>query len=376
MTSRPTLLIVSISTIVSDPRVLKQVRLFRDTYDVYTCGLGPAPEGVVRHYELPAGARGWVNDRLSLLTRRYRHAYWALPAVAAAQAALPVDFFDGVLANDLNTVPLALSLNPRRGVHADLHEFAPREKDDDLKWRLFVAPFMRWLCRTYLPQVVSATTVAPGIAAQYLHDYGVRFGVVTNAAPYAERDPRPVGATIRVIHSAAGQRYRRLEVFIEAMRDAPEGVELDLIVVPNEPGYVDELKQLSSDVPGIRFREPVPYTELVDTLADYDVALAFLPPTNFNLAHALPNKFFEAVQARLGLIIGPSPEMAAILTEHGLGLVTRDFEVASLRAALRGLTAAEVSSWKQAAHAAARSLSAEAQSAVWARSVAALLRVA
>ena len=276
--SRPSLLIVSISRIVSDPRVLKQVQLFRGDYDVSTCGQGPAPEGVVQHFELPGDARGWVDDKTSILLHRYSRGYWNIQAVNAAKKILPVGTFDGILANDLNTVPLAVSLNPHHGVHADLHEFAPREKEDDPKWRLFVAPFMRWMCRTYLPRVASATTVSQGIASEYEKDYGVAFEVVTNAAPYSDRAPTPVGDPIRIIHSAAGQRYRRLENLLEAMKDVPPGIELDLIVMPHEPDYVAELKQLGADMPQVHFRDPVPYSQLVATLAEYDVAIAFLPP--------------------------------------------------------------------------------------------------
>lgn len=373
MSGRPRLLILSISPIISDPRVLKQVALFRDRYDVSTCGQGPAPEGVVEHFELPADARGWVDDRVALLTRRYTRAYRNIGGVAAAAAILPIGTFDAILANDLNTVPLALSLQPRRGVHADLHEFAPREKEDDLTWRLFVAPFLRWICRRYLPQVASATTVAPGIALEYEKDYGVAFGVVTNAAPYSERLPRPVGNPLRMIHSAAGQRQRRLESFIELMKDAPPGVELDLIVMPNEPDYVEELKRAGAGVPGLRFRDPVPYSELIDTLSEYDLALNFLPPLSFNHAHALPNKFFEAVQARLGLVIGPSIEMVTILEEHGLGAVTDDFSVASLRKTIAAVTPEKVAEWKAAAHRAAEPLSAEKQSLGWSEPIARLL---
>jgi hypothetical protein len=370
MPARPALLILSISRLVSDPRVLKQIELFQARYAITTCGQGPAPDGVAQHFEIPSDSRGWVDDRLAVATRQYTRAYWNIEAVAAAHAMLPIGTFDGVIANDLNTVPLALALRPRRGVHADLHEFAPREKENDLKWRLFVAPFLRWICRRFLPLVSSATTVAPGIAAQYEADYGVAFGVVTNAAPYAELTPHPVGDPIRLIHSAAGQRYRRLEMFIEAMRDAPANIELDMIVVPHEPDYVAELKALGADVPGLRFRDPVPYQELVNTVAEYDVALAFLPPTNFNLAHALPNKFFEAVQARVGLLIGPSPEMKTLLDHYGFGTCTPDFTLQSLTSAIHNLDKRTIDGWKAAADRAAKELSSEHQNRRWLEAVA------
>jgi hypothetical protein len=369
VTTRPRLLIVSISNISSDPRVLKQVELFRDDYEVSTCGIGPAVDGIAHHYRLPDDARGWVNDTVALATRRYRKAYWNLPAVKSAVDLLPVGEFDIVLANDLNTVPLALSLGARKGVHADLHEFAPREKDNEWRWRAAVAPFMRWLCRAYLVRVDSATTVGNGIARQYEKDYGIPFGVVTNAAPYAALIPRPVGDPIRLVHSGAAQRFRRLHNYIEAMRSVQPGVTLDFVLMPNEPDYLAEMKQLAADVPAVTFREPVPYPKLVETMAEYDVAITVLPPVNFNQANALPNKFFESVQARIGQIIGPSPEMAEMITHYGFGMTTDGFGALDLRKAIRALDAHTISEWKRAADGAAEELSSEKQIEEWATAI-------
>lgn len=367
---------MSFSPIRSDPRVLKQVALFRGKYHLITCGYGAAPDGADEHFALAADAVGWPSDRVGLLGRRYRRAYERMSAVQQARGLLAGISVDVILANDLNTLPLALELKPRYGVHADLHEFAPKEKDDDLKWRLFVAPYMRWLCRTYLPRARSLTTVAPGIAAQYTKDFGVAADVVTNAAPYTAGSPRPVGEKIRLIHSAAGQRYRKLENLVEAMRSAAPGVELDMIVMPNEPDYVAELKQAAAGVPAVKFRDPVPYAELVRTLSDYDVSLVFLPPTNFNMENALPNKFFEAVQARLGVIVGPSPSMVEIVKEYGFGTVTPDFTPDALARTIQSLDRARIMEWKQAADRAAGPLAAESQVKIWEAAIRALLPAA
>ncbi|WP_240691672.1 glycosyltransferase [Arthrobacter sp. CAU 1506] len=372
MTGPRSLLILSLSPLRSDPRVLKQITLFRDQYRVITCGFGPAPDGVAGHVELDTGLASWPRDPQRLALRRYTDVYWNIAAVAQARKLLRGQQFDAVLANDTNTVPLALSLKPKHGVHADLHEFAPKEHFNKPAWRALVAPYVRWLCRTYLPAVRSVTTVAEGIAEQYTKDFGVAASVVTNAAPYADKQPRPTGEKIRMIYSSAGQRYRKIEDIMEAMRGAPEHLELDLIVMPNEPAYVAELKALGEELPRVRFREPVPYDQLVDTVAEYDVAISIIPPTNFNLAHALPNKFFEAVQARTGLIIGPSPAMETLLRRHGLGAVTADFSPAALVEVLKTLTPEMVDGWKANAHAAARELSSEHQIKGWEQAVASL----
>ena len=116
---RPRLLILSFSPISSDARVLKQVRLFAADYAVTTCGHGPAPEGVVEHIAIPDELAVWRYDRLQI----------ANPAIAAARRLLAGREFDAVLADDVDAVGLALSL-PSRGVHADLHEYSPRQKED------------------------------------------------------------------------------------------------------------------------------------------------------------------------------------------------------------------------------------------------------
>ncbi len=376
MTALPRLLIISFSPIRSDPRVLKQVGLFSGKYHLITCGYGAAPDGVDEHFALPTEAVAWPSDRIGLLGRRYKRAYDQMPAVQQTRQLLSDVAVDIILANDLNTLPLALELKPKYGVHSDLHEFAPKEKEADLKWRLFVAPYMRWLCRTYLPRARSITTVAPSIAAQYTLDFAVPVEVVTNAAPFTEGEPRPVGEKIRLIHNGAGQRYRKLETLIEAMRSAPSGMELDIYVMPNEPDYVAELKRLAADVPSVKFRDPVPYTDLVRTSSDYDVSLVFLPPTTFNLENSLPNKFFEAVQARLGVIVGPSPSMVEIVKQHGFGTVTPDFSPAALATTIQSLDRSQIMEWKRAADRAAEPLAAESQLKIWEAAIRALLPAA
>lgn len=41
-----------------------------------------------------------------------------------------------------------------------------------------------------------------------------------------------------------------------------------------------------------------------------------IPPATFNHIWCLPNKFFDFLQARLGIVTGPSPERARIVDEE------------------------------------------------------------
>ena len=369
---RPSLLIIALSTLVADARVLRQIRLFADRYAVTTVGYGPAPDGVVEHIRVPDEVISWHLDRRLVVLRRYQAAYDTAPVIRQLTPRLEPGRWDVVLANDVDTVPLAVSLRPRGGVHADLHEYASRQNEESLRWRWFVAPYRRWLVRTWVTRAASVTTVGAILAQEYRREFGIEAGVVPNAAPYADRSPTPVGDPLRLVHSGAARRNRSLGVMLEAIRLTHRPVTLDLYLVPNDPAYLAELKQEAADLPQVRFQDPVTPDELVERLGACDVGVFVLPPLTFNYLNTLPNKFFDFVQARLGIVVGPSPEMAALVREHGLGVVTADFTAQSLARALDELTPETVEGHKAASHAVARGLSAEEQIKGWAAAVDAL----
>lgn len=385
--SRPTLLILSFSPIAADARVLKQVRLFSADYDVTTCGYGPDPEGVVEHVRVPDDLAAWRYSRRDLMLRRYRHAYWSNPAIRWAHAALSGREFDVVLVDDVDPVGLALSLRPRHGVHADLHEYSPRQKEELPRWRWFVAPFIRWMCRAFVSKASSWTTVSRGLATEYGREFGFHPAVVTNATPYRELTAQPVSDPIRLVHSGAALPDRHIDIMIEAAQKTTSKVIFDLYLTPNDPAYVARLRALATAEVGqteatasatastrVRVLDPLPYAELVLALHTYDVGLMVLPPVNFSYRWALPNKIFDYVQARLGVIVGPSPEMAAMVTSAGVGAVTTDFTVASLMDALDQLSADQVADWKQASGQHAHELSADSQVAIWKSAIDRLVR--
>ena len=367
------LLILSFSDISADARVLKQVAAFRDRYEVTTCGYGPAPEGVADHVQLPSDQEVWRYSRALLMLRQYARAYRQNGAVRAASAALVGRRFDVVLANDVDAVPLALSLRPRLGVHADLHEFAPAQKTELLRWRLFVAPFMAWICRTSVTRATSVTTVAHGIAREYRRRFGIAAGVVTNATPFADQPPTELHAPIALVHSGACFRNRHLDIMLDALELTSRPATLDLYLTPNDPAYLDELVERARTRPNVRVHDPVPYRELVRTLHDYDVGVFVLPPVNVNYRWALPNKLFDFVQARLGVVVGPSPEMAELVRQEGFGVVADDFTAAGLARVLDTLTPEAVEGLKQRSDQVAAPLSSETQVAIW---VAAVDRIA
>ncbi|PTU57312.1 glycosyltransferase [Sphaerisporangium cinnabarinum] len=379
MTTTDTLLILSFSRLEQDARLRRQIALFADRYHVVTAGWGPAVPGAARHVELrvPASA-GWRRkarfyaEAVLLRLHAYRLLYWSQPAVRSARRALRRERPDRVLANDIDALPLALGLAPGSSVHGDLHEFYPGMHDDNPRWVRLRKPYLEWLVRRYASRAHSLTTVGESVAEAY-EPLGLRPDVVTNSPAYVRTAPTPVGSPVRIVHPGASLRGRRLENMMTAVATSTADVRLTLYLTGNDPAYVEELRALARRLgERVQVADAVPHDELLDVINAHDVGIHVLPPTVTNNALALPNKFFDYVQARVGVVVGPTPAMARLVREHGLGAVAEGFDVDAIRAVVDALTPEAVAGWKRAADEAAELLSAEAQLPVWVRAVAAL----
>ncbi|MEE6283162.1 hypothetical protein [Georgenia sp. MJ170] len=370
MPARPRVLVVSLSPIHSDARVLRQLSVVARRAHVTTIGYGPRPAGADEHLQLPDGASSLPQTARGvalLAARRWRAAELAAPASRHALRLAAGRSWDAVVGNDARALPVAHRLAAGAPVWADLHEWAPEERTHVLSWRLLVAPLMDHLCRTYLPRCAATTTVAGSIAELYAERYGVLPAVMRNAAPWADLSPTAVdGATIRLVHSGGAVPGRNLEAMIDVVLALGDGYSLDLYLMPAGDGgrYLRALQDRARGHSGITFHDPVAPDELPATLNAYDVGVFWIPPFNTNARLTLPNKLFDFVQARLAVAVGPTMEMERVVREHDLGVVAADFSVESCAASLRSLSRADVARFKEHSDVASRALSFEAEAAV------------
>ena len=366
--NRPSILCLSFSDLATDPRVRRQMHLLTQVGNVSAAGLGdPRMDGV--QFINVACRRKTLLPRLLAALRLKLHCfethYWSINCVRRAAAALRGRGFDLIVANDAETWPLAIALRGLGRVLFDAHEFAPREFEDLWWWRLLVRPSRDYICRQYLPRADGVVTVCAGIAEELQRCYGVRPAVVMNAAAYRPAPPGPVPpGRIRMIHHGVALRSRKIENMIRALDLLDERFTLDLMLVGQDTCYLTSLQALARARPRVRFRTAVPTERIPEETRDYELGLFLLEPTNFNYLHALPNKFFEFVQARLAVAIGPSPEMARLVRAHDLGVVAEDFTPAALARALQTLTVGKIAHYKQNAHRAAAILCWEHESKI------------
>ncbi len=356
---------MSFSPIIRDARVLRQVSVLSRLGEVTTIGYGAQPPGSTRHLEIDAANNSLPRHPsgvLKLATRRLRSAELAAPAARQALALANGIGADLVVANDARALPVAHRLARGAPVWADLHEWAAEEFSHDRVWRTFVAPLMAHNCRVYLPRSAAVTTVCDALAERYDASYGVRTQVVRNAGPWVDLQPSPVaGDHLRLVHSGGAQAGRYIDLLIRATLALGPRFSLDLFLVPGGDGgkHLAYLRELAGGSSQVRFHEPVAPAQLPFAMNACDVGVFCMPPININARYALPNKFFDFVQARLAVAVGPAEEMARLTEQLGLGPVSTDFSQESFTAALEALDADAVREFKAASHAHARELSSE-----------------
>ena len=358
-TVRPRLLILSFTDARRDPRVWRQVAHLRTDYAVTLAGLAdPKLDGVrflpIRRQAKTFAAQAWIA--LNLVFGNFGPASGRFALTEPVQGAQ----FDLVLVNDAEPLPLAFALAAGAPVVFDAHEYYPKEFEHSLQWRIFMQRYLTRLCADFIPRCAAMLTVAPGIADAYEQAFGVRPHIMHSGPEYQQL---PVNALspdrVRLIHHGAANSDRGLELMIEAMDHVDARFSLDLYLV-GSGAYMDSLRRLAATRSNVRLCEPVPMQQLPALCNSYDLGLFFVPHQTFNMKHCLSNKFFEFIQARLGIAIGPSPDMAQIVRQHELGVVAEDFAPTTLAARLNALTADDIMRFKHHADAAAALYTAEA----------------
>ncbi|GAB3631138.1 glycosyltransferase family 4 protein [Microbacterium shaanxiense] len=377
---KPRLLILSFVPIDGDPRVGKQVRRFVDDYAVTTCSPGPSPHPDVEHVEmsgaLPTRRSFFARlvDEFARRTERFERLYFITDAAQNVTQMLGGREFDAVIANDAETVGIACALFGAERVHADLHEFFPDMGFDDTVLGRRQRRYWTWMTREHVSQAASSTTVAAGIAERY-HDYGVFPEVVTNSTHLRDLPVRAVDGPIRIVHSGNPFHERSLGEIMRAVATSPADVRFDLYLTAEPAKQRAEFVALADELGDrITVHDPVPQSALIETLNRHDVGIHVLQPVSTNNTMALPNKFFDFVQARLGIIIGPSPEMQRILEARRLGVVADGFDENAIRRAIDSLTSENVMRYKRASADAADALSSERQVETWAEAIDAIVR--
>lgn len=348
------ILILSYSNINRDPRVLKQISFFRNQgFEVILSSL--EYEGDLLFFP--------IRNRKNLVFRLVKLAImilrlkglrvWEFVRNSSFQELKVKGRFEIIFANDEETWPIAEKLrrlNPGTKLVIDAHEYYPGQFNDRLSWNLFHKWYSEFLCETYPYAADFFITVCDGIAKAYEKNYVKKALVVLNTPDFQPGiNPSPIGDKIQLVHHGIAVKSRKIELMIQMMDTLDQRFHLNLMLMPSDQVYYDELQVLANGK-AVDFLSPVPTKEISSFLNQFDIGLFLLEPVNINYEFALPNKFFEFIQARLAIAIGPSPEMKKIVEKEGLGIISEKFDFVELAEKLNELSDEEIMEFKFNSH--------------------------
>jgi hypothetical protein len=370
-------LVICYSDLAQDARVLRQIgELVRAGYVVSTAANTPSnlENGTFtrihleeyRHLGTPVPIRKFfslaIRARNSSLRTLGAHAcaYWTGFRKTSLRRLREVGA-DLIIANDIDTLPLALALKrPGTKVIFDAHEFSPLQGEGDRQWMASFHARNTYLCKRYMPMADHCFTVSPEIADRYLTLTSVKPSLLTNAPDFV--DQLPViheNGPVELVHHGIATRQRETHKLALMMDALGPGYRMHFhLLGTQDPEYVRMVLGICSERRNIVVHGPIAPTEISNTIAQYDIGVHRLPTHSTNHQLALPNKFFEFIQARLAVVISPSPSMAKIVHEEGIGAVASDHTIEGFILAIRTLDRDKINACKLRSHAIASTYSA------------------
>ena len=381
-----TVLIISYSLLHIDPRILRQVNSLKDKYKILTIGNTPINDNNIMFYNTQ-GQKLIIKRKiyyklyiyfLITIKRLFNIKFKGVDECYSSCLFrnLNIDYInsqniqkpDIIIANDWNGLYLAYELNKINNwnvkIYFDAHEYAPTEYVRSLGWILLSQPLIIWALQNSIKSVSIMSTVCDGIARKYEYFFKLQpdtIEIITNAATYNNYlKPNEIKNKIRLIHHGISQKERKLELMIDMMKYLdPNKYELNFMITKADPDYYNYLIKLSKKYKNINFIEPVSFTEITSKINNFDIGVYILKPESFNQKYALPNKFFEFIQARLAIAIGPSIEMVKIVERYNLGVYSKNFTSKSLAKVIAKLTPEKIMEYKRNSDKYAKELSAE-----------------
>jgi len=365
-------LIFKLSPLHSAPRVQRTYKAIHEHYSITTAGLsaiGAEKENFIDltdclsikeseidfHLKFPAPIRKIFSFFIKVFLQQgysksayLENKYWTRAHKAILQK-LNTRKYDIVIAHGVDALPIGYELAKRHNAKLvfNAHEYYPREFEENPNWVLYNQPLNTYLCEKYLSKTDLIFSVTDGISKEYKKVFNVNPITITNAAPYYNMIPNENYLKIRIIHHGVALRSRRIHEMIECAKLLDNRFEVDFMLVEQDKEYYEELGKMIKMNSNIRLIKPVKYNEIVSFINKYHIGFYILPKSNFNNEMALPNKFFEFIQARLMLAISPNQEMANIVEQFNIGVVADDYSYQSMAKAINSLTIENIKAYQR-----------------------------
>lgn len=349
------ILILCFNDLKKDPRVSRQIELLTKEYHITTIALKKS--GFEDEFIEIKKLHNKINNKLFgvfyLVLKMYQTYYNSTFNFEEVYKKISAKHYDLIISNDLNTLPFGVKISKiiKSKIIFDAHEYFPEEHNHKLYWRMLFKKYNIYLLKNNIKNINQMWSVSSGICNEYEKKYFKPVHLITNAPDKNTIKPTfNEGKVITVIHHGNADKARHIENMIDTIGSLSNKYALDLMLMANNSKrkkYLKKLKLYSKKYTNIRFINTVTKDEIIPFINKYDIGFYILSPINFNHQHALPNKIFEFIQAKLAIAIAPSLEMKKIIEKYNIGIVSKDFTVESMIESLAKLEFKEINNYKK-----------------------------
>ena len=257
-------LLICYTNLAADPRVIKHFEALKENFDVITAGIAPIGQEKIfikikeynfwDQFNKLSDKNGFLRVlffvfvglsnflRFKVFCRLYFLRYWNIKRIIDFIKLSQLKNIDLIVANDLNTLPLAATLAKKNSVLVyDAHEYHAEEYAERQFWVSYNRPLIKYLYNRYISRVNTCITVGENIAKLYEKDYNKPFAVIYNTTPYSEVVLSKVhSGKIKMVYSGMFGRNRNVDEVIKSLDYLPANYELNLLIT----NVTDELRHM------------------------------------------------------------------------------------------------------------------------------------
>lgn len=262
--------------------------------------------------------------------------------------------------HSLPVLPLcvALKFRHRALLVYDTHELETETTESRGIRRVFAKLLERALIRYSDLNIVVGEMIAQWYADMYriTKPLVIRNIPELGAVSVQANDASPLRAALGLGEEAVIVLYvgklsanRGIERLLDLFAEIPPPVHF---VCMGDGALVETIQRYQALHANIHWLPPVPYAQVVAYARGADMGVSVIDHSCLSYTYAMPNKFFEYLQAGVPILIGDMPEQRAIVEAHNVGWVLPE-EDAAARAFIRGIDREDIAVKKRNAAAVA-----------------------
>ena len=394
------ILIISLTPVASEPRVIRQAEyLISKGFEIIVGGL-PGKDKINENWMFVDLSESYKTDSQNsaclwqwfslqkitraVIYRLYKYAsfiprfakrrYWHDPIYKKIQNQLEPHKAELIICHDYFTAPIAWNLGKKFGCNTmiDVHEHAISQKKTDsflqnIKWFFIDRCYAHSIQKVYLPKMWKITTVCDSIAKDLQKIYKLKNDPITvRSIPFYsfQKLNHTNKNMIKILYHGLIAPGRGLEDCIKAMSFLPINFVLTIQGSGNQL-YLNSLIHLvrKTELEGrVLFKDPVPFSEIVSKANQFDIGIFITKDIGLQKKYVLPNKLFEYVMAGLALCVSDLPEIAKVVKKYDLGVLASNNNPKVIAKTLEELTPDKISYYKQQSLKTAKKLNWEVES--------------